>query len=63
MPFSKHQVSPEHMEVMRSAFHKIREALPLDCKPGEPLTDIIVAKIIEQTRAGETDRNDFAAKC
>jgi hypothetical protein len=55
MPFSKYQVSPEHIEAMRSAFHKVCAVLQLDCKPGEPLTDVIVAKIIEHARAGETD--------
>jgi hypothetical protein len=55
MPFSKHQVSPEHIEAMRSAFHKVCAVLQLDCKPDEPLTDVIVAKIIEHARAGETD--------
>jgi hypothetical protein len=55
MPFSKHQVSPEHVEAMRSAFHKVCAVLQLDCKPGEPLTDVIVEKIIEHARAGETD--------
>jgi hypothetical protein len=55
MPFSKHQVSPEHIEAMRSAFHKVCAVLQLDCKPGEPLTDVIVEKIIEHARAGETD--------
>jgi hypothetical protein len=29
--------------------------LALDCKPGEPLTDDIVAMIIERAKAGETD--------
>jgi hypothetical protein len=52
---SRHQVSPEHIEAMRSAFHKVCAVLHLDCKPGEPLTDVIVAKIIEHARAGVTD--------
>jgi hypothetical protein len=55
MPFSKHQVNPEHIEAMHRAFRKVCEALHLDCKPGEPLTDVIVEKIVEHARAGETD--------
>jgi hypothetical protein len=55
MPFSKYQMSPVHIEAMRTAFHKVCAALQLDCKPGDPLTDVIVAKIIQHARAGETD--------
>jgi hypothetical protein len=53
MPFSKHIVDPAHIEIMRTAFQKVCAALQLDCKPGEPLTDVIVAKIIEHANAGE----------
>jgi hypothetical protein len=55
MPFSKHVVDPAHIETMRTAFQKVCAALQLDCKPGEPLTDLIVMKIIEHAKAGETD--------
>jgi hypothetical protein len=36
--------------------------MQLDCKPGEPLTDVIVVKIIEHARAGETDPDRLCAR-
>ena len=62
MPFSKHIVDPAHIEIMRTAFQKVCAALQLDCKPGEPLTDVIVAKIIERAKAGETDPEQLCGK-
>jgi hypothetical protein len=62
MPFSKHIVDPAHIETMRTAFQKVCAAMQLDCKPGEPLTDVIVVKIIEHARAGETDPDRLCAR-
>jgi hypothetical protein len=62
MPFSKHIVDPAHIEIMRTAFQKVCAALQLDCKPGEPLTDVIVAKIIEHAKAGETDADRLCSR-
>jgi hypothetical protein len=62
MPFLKHVVDPAHIETMRAAFQKVCAALQLDCKPGEPLTDVIVAKIIERAKAGETDPDRLCSK-
>jgi hypothetical protein len=55
MPFSKHVIGPERIEAMRLAFQKVCEALELECKPGEPMTELVVTKIIEHAKAGETD--------
>jgi hypothetical protein len=55
MPFSKHVVDPAHIEVMRSAFQKVCDALNFKCDPEDPLTDLIVTKIIEIAKAGEVD--------
>jgi hypothetical protein len=55
MPFSKYVVDPAHIDAMRSAFHKVCDVLQVDCKPGGPMTDIIVKKIIEHAKAGELD--------
>jgi hypothetical protein len=55
MPFSKHVIRPEHIEAMRLAFQKVCEALELECKPGEPMTELVVTKIIEHAKAGEID--------
>jgi hypothetical protein len=62
MPFSKHEVSLEHIEAMRVAFQKVCEALQLDCKPGEPLTDLIVMKIVEHAKAGESNPDRLCKK-
>ena len=40
---------------MRLAFQKVCEALELDCKPGDPMTELVVTKIIEHAKAGEID--------
>ena len=61
MPFSKHVIRPEHIEAMRLAFQKVCEALELECKPGEPMTELVVTKIIEHAKAGEIP-NVFAGK-
>ena len=55
MPFSKHVIDPKHMEVMRLAFQNVCDALNLKCGPDAPLTDLIVLKIIDLTKAGEVD--------
>ena len=55
MRFSKHVIRPEHIEAMRLAFQKVCEALELDCKPGDPMTELVVTKIIEHAKAGEID--------
>lgn len=62
MPFSKHEVSLERIEAMRMAFQKVCEALQLDCKPGEPLTDLIVMKIVEHANAGKSNPDRLCKK-
>jgi hypothetical protein len=55
MPFAKYVIDPAHIEAMRSAFYKVCGVLQLDGKPGDARTDIIVNKIIDCVKAGETD--------
>jgi hypothetical protein len=55
MPFGKYDSDPAHIEAMRSAFRKVCGVLQLDCKHGEPATDLIVMKIVEHAKAGELD--------
>jgi hypothetical protein len=55
MPFSKHVVDPAHIEAMRSAFRKVCDSLQLSCDANDPMTEIIVMKIIELAKAGEVD--------
>jgi hypothetical protein len=60
MPFSKHHVEPEHMEAMRAAFNKVCDALSLKCDVGDPMTEVIVTKIVARAKTGEHDANRLA---
>jgi hypothetical protein len=55
MPLSKHVIDPKHIKDMRLAFQKVCDALNLTCDPDDPMTDLIVMKIIELAKAGEVD--------
>jgi hypothetical protein len=54
MPFSQYHIDPAHIEAMRSAFQKVCDALQLKCEVGDPMTEIIVNKIVAAAKAGET---------
>ena len=60
MPFSKHHVEPGHMEAMRGAFYKVCDALLLKGDVEDPVTEIIVDKIIALAKAGEHDADRLA---
>jgi hypothetical protein len=62
MPFSKHVVDLAQIEVMHSAFQKVGDALDLKCGPDDPMTEIIVMKIIELAKAGEVDPGRICAR-
>jgi hypothetical protein len=56
MPFSKHiGMVPALTETMRTAFDEICKCLDMNCDVDNPLTAVIVEKIV--ARAGETDPN------
>jgi hypothetical protein len=55
MPFSKLQLDPEHIEAMHDAFRRVCDILQLSCDREDPLTEIVVLKIIELAKAGEYD--------
>jgi hypothetical protein len=55
MPFSQYHVDPAHIEAMRTAFHVVCDSLQLECDVGDPMTEIIVTKIIALAKAGEHD--------
>jgi hypothetical protein len=46
-------VDPAHIEAMRTAFHIVCDSLQLECDVGDPITEIIVTKIIALANAGE----------
>ena len=53
MPFSKYDVDPAHIEVMRAAFHRVYEMLQLNCGPQDIMTDLVALRIVEHVKAGE----------
>jgi hypothetical protein len=54
MPFSKFDVDPD-IESMRTAFRLVCDALQLDCRADDPMTEIVVMKVVELAKAGERD--------
>ena len=60
MPFSQYHVEPAHIEVMRSAFHRVCEVLLLKCDKEDPMTEVIVSKIVTAAKAGEHDTDRLA---
>jgi hypothetical protein len=55
MPFSKLHLDPEDIEVMRDAFRRVCDILPLSGDREDPLTEVVVTKIVELAKAGERD--------
>jgi hypothetical protein len=60
MPFSKHCVEPEHIEAMRAAFYKVCDALLLKGDVEDPITEVIVNKIVALAKTGEHDADQLA---
>jgi hypothetical protein len=46
-------VDPAHIEATRTAFHIVCDSLQLECDMCNPITEIIVTKIIALAKAGE----------
>jgi hypothetical protein len=59
MPFSKHYI-PQHMEAMRSAYYNVCDALLLKGDVDDPLTEVVVNKVIALVKAGEHDADRLA---
>jgi hypothetical protein len=55
MPFSKYTCEPDLMEAMRAAFYRVCDVLQLSCDREDPLTDVVVTKIVELAKKGERD--------
>jgi hypothetical protein len=56
MPFSRYKIAdPDLMEAMRAAFHRVCDILQLSCDRQDPLTEVVVTKIVELAKAGERD--------
>jgi hypothetical protein len=55
MSFSEYSIDPEHTEAMQAAFHRVCEILQLNADADDPMTEIVVMKIVELAKAGELD--------
>jgi hypothetical protein len=59
MPFSKY-MEHEHIEAMRAAFYKVCDALLLNGHVDDPMTEVVVDKIVALAKAGEHDAERLA---
>ena len=59
MSFSKY-MKHEHIEAMRAAFHKVCDALLLNGDVDDPMTEVVVDKIVALAKAGERDADRLA---
>jgi hypothetical protein len=62
MPFRNYSVSPDLMEAMRAAFYRVCEVLQLSCDVEDPLTEVVVTKIVGLAKAGERDPDILCGK-
>jgi hypothetical protein len=60
MPFSKYTIDPEHIEAMRAAFYRVCDALLLKGEVDDPMTGVVVDKIVVLAKAGEYDADRLA---
>ncbi len=60
MPFSKYDIKPDHIEAMRAAFYKVCDALLLNGNVDDPMTEVVVDKIVALGKAGEHDADRLA---
>jgi hypothetical protein len=61
MLFLQCNVDPAHIEAMRTAFHIVCDSLQLECDVGDPMTEIIVTKIIALRRRASTMPTDWSS--
>jgi hypothetical protein len=56
MPFSRYKTADLSLtEAMRTAFYRVCDVLQLSCDREDPLTEVVVTKIVELAKAGERD--------
>jgi hypothetical protein len=61
MPFSKYIVDPAYIEAAREAFRRICDTLQLNCGAEDPMTEIVVEKILKLAKAGESNPTRMCA--
>jgi hypothetical protein len=62
MPFRNYSVGPDLMEAMRAAFYRACDVLQLSCDVEDPLTKVVVTKIVELAKAGERDPETLCSR-
>jgi hypothetical protein len=62
MPAFDDHIDPAHIETIRTAFYEVCDALQLRCDKDDPMTEIIVSKIIALATAGEHDADRLAMR-
>jgi hypothetical protein len=55
MPFSEYTCEPDLMKAMRAAFYRVCDVLQLSCDREDPLTEVVVTKIVDLAKKGERD--------
>jgi hypothetical protein len=55
MPFSKYNVEPNLVEMMRATFHRVCDALQIDGNTESPLAEAVVIKIMQLAKTDEVD--------
>jgi hypothetical protein len=53
MPFRNYVVNPGDIGAMSTTFRMVCDALDLKCDEFDPMTNLVVGKIVELARAGE----------
>jgi hypothetical protein len=53
MPFRNYAVNPGDIEAMRTTLRMVSEALDLKCDEFDPMTDLVIGKIVELARPGD----------
>jgi hypothetical protein len=61
MPFSKYEVDPAHVEMMRTAFYRVCESLGITPDANEHMAELVAMKLVELAKEGETTSIGFAA--
>jgi hypothetical protein len=58
--FLEHHIDPAHIEATRAAFYRVCDTLLLKCDRDDPMTEVIVTKIVTLAKEGEHDADRLA---
>jgi hypothetical protein len=54
MPFSKHDIDPEHIEMMHTTFCRVCDVLKISSGREDLMTELIAMKVVDLVKAGES---------